>query len=479
MGLVSVLSTIGTCLFIYLSLKTLLNSRFYAILGVLIYGTSALVISQSVIIQTYATVCLTATGAYYFYLIKRYKLMGLFLGIGLAVHLLAGFIFLIMFFACKEYRKNWKALLITLSFGLFYLYIPLTNRPPYMWLPSPDKVNTVWATIGDVLWIIYMLIGKLSVWDLPKRIMDTAGILLVSLGIVSVIPIVYYFKTERLSKNVLFWLSIIPIALFISELDMNTYDYTMLSIPFLSIAACLGLHKWVYHASERGGWFWTGNILTALTLVSVLLFGIYNYNYFDIGRTLDKDMEAANLYYNEFAKIPDKAIFISSYGWEWEAVYKFNADYKKNIYPICVDKLQEVSYREQLKHDGIHLLGDELVQGGYSVKGRIFGQMIIEQNDNVWTTISTNPNTLGSKVVPANHDIKLVDTFNEEGLINLALNPEIRWKPSNPYDIITTSIMVEEWNYVIISNWNVGFFAGIFGALFFVIWLVSRREKEW
>jgi len=47
MGLVSVFSSMGCCIFIYLILRRLIpDKNWYALLGVLIYGTSALVISH-------------------------------------------------------------------------------------------------------------------------------------------------------------------------------------------------------------------------------------------------------------------------------------------------------------------------------------------------------------------------------------------------------------------------------------------------
>lgn len=195
MGLVSVLSSMGACVFIYLTIKHLIiakaihqfiigsirnrlkglpqphkkekkierSAKIYAILGVLIYGTSALVISQTIVVQTYATVCMLSSGAFYFALRKQWKLVGLMCGIGLAVHLLMGFVWLIMM-GYREYRYNWRALLITFSFLVFYAYIPLTNRPPYMWFPSPEQVNPVWAFITDTISTIDFVVGSLAIW---------------------------------------------------------------------------------------------------------------------------------------------------------------------------------------------------------------------------------------------------------------------------------------------------------------------------
>jgi len=470
MGLVSVFSSMGCCIFIYLILRRLIpDNKMYALLGVLIYGTSALVISQTIVVQTYATVCLLATGAYYFAIRKQWKLVGLMVGIGLAVHLLMGFVWLIMM-GFMSYRKNWKALLITFSFGIFYIYIPLTNRPPYMWFPSPEQVNPVWAVITDTIGTVDFVVGSLAIWDFPKRILDTIGVAWVSIGIITIVPIFYYFRHNKVARNPLFWLAIFPIVLFATELDMNTYDYMMVSIPFLAIIACLGLYGMTkkYGATAYG--------LVAVTFAVVVSFGIFNCNYFDIGRTLDANLSTARLYHQEFDKIPDGAIFMPNYAMEWEAIYKYNADYGKSIYPICMDILPSENYREQLRNDGIKFVDSE--NPNYSIMGRETAQSIVAMNDNVWITISTIPETLQTDVIPANGDISLVEILTEKELHEIADNPKILWKPYAPYDIMTNSISQEQWRNQLLSTWNVRFFACLGGGAWFLIWLWEMWRKK-
>lgn len=525
MGLVSVFSSMGCCVFVYLIIKHLIierwlrdkvksngiipysetlkmnkSAKLYALLGVLIYGTSALVICQTIVVQTYATVCLVASGALYFALRKQWKLVGLMCGIGLAVHLLVGFVWLVMM-GYMGYRKNWKALLITVSFGVFYAYIPLTNRPPYMWFPSPEQVNPVWAFITDTISTIDFVVGSLAIWDFPKRILDTLGILIISIGGITIVPIFYYFKHNKIRTNPLFWLAIFSIVLFATELDMNTYDYMMVAIPFLAIIACLGLSemeskycnvklprnikkagnirrsRFIYQKSRQGlrsmilvGW------LVGLTWVTIIGFGLFNLNYFDIGRTLDPNMSTVRLYYSEFAKIPDGAIFMPNYAMEWEAIYKYNADYGKNIYPICMDILPSENYREQLRLDGIKFV--DSTNPNYSIMGRETAQSIVLMNENVWTTVSTIPETLQTDVVFANGDISLIEILTEEKLHEIADNPKWLWKPWKPYDILTNSVSVKEWRNQLLSTFNVRFFACLGGMPLFIIWIWEKQKRR-
>ena len=458
MGLLSVFSTAIACVFLYLIINQQTKNKIFASLGVIMYGLSALVMSQSVIIQTYPVTCMLATGVYYFALNKRWKLMGLFMGMGLAVHLLMGIVFGVSFAAFKDYRKNWKALLITFAFGIFYLYIPLTHRPPYMWFPDPTKTNIIWAIITNLVSVISTLIGQLSVYALPKRLLDTSLLLLVSCGVVAIVPIIYYFKTEKkLLGNYLFWMSFCPIVLFVSELDMNTFDYTMLALPYLTIATFLGLDRCVHKATDTGKYYMTGQALIALVIVSVITFGAYNSIYFSMGKVTDPQLSASKLYREEFPKIPDKAIFLPAYAWEWEAIYLYNADTGKHIYPICADMMNSEMYREQLQKDGV-----KLVYGTHenlSRRAQETAMSVIRLNDNVWTTVSTDPPTIASKVVNADHNEKYVVTSSDAIIEQIKRSPQIEWKPYNPYDIMTTSIMVTEWRNVVFSTWSVGYFA--------------------
>jgi hypothetical protein len=682
MGLVSVLSSIGACVFIYLIIKNQLpNRRYLPLFGVLVYGLSALVLSQSIIVNTYATTCMLSAGAYYFCVKKQWKRMGLMIGIGLAVHLLMAFVFMVLFLGCREYRRNWKALLITFAFGVFYIYIPLTNRAPFMWLPDPSQVNTLQALFTDVLSTISMLIGSLAVWDLPKRIFDTIGILGISIGVVTIVPLVWYFWKTKFYKSILFWLILVPIVLFIGELDMNTFDYTMVAMPFISVAICLGLAK------MRGNY---AKVFQVLSLVSVLGFGLFNFQYFDIGRTLDKDLGATNLYRNEFDKLLSqdngRTIFMPNYAWEWEAIYKYNAGIKYNnsfeskyfsdwkllehddgkilfsndwstqgeyslksvingnnsyagmvrdiepskelylkadfiipnslptfedgghlnglggdlygnlginydfnkqkygvnysnggeefsyywqdgqttllqdvkyttllhvivdknngliqlevdgnniltlsdidtshiktdklwvgawseystkdnqsftvcfdnyivshypiaydagaeIYPICIDILPSETYQQALIKDGIKLVPSEVEN--ISIKASEIAKSIVELNDNVWTTVSVDPKTFTSEVVETNHDSSLVANVDRNKINQITNNPQIQWKPYNPYHIMDTSLFITDWNYILYSNWNLRFFAGWASVGLILMWLFNwashRKSKD-
>lgn len=486
MGLVSVFSTIGACVFIYFIIRKWLASnphvKWYALLGVLMYGTSAIVISQSVIIQTYALTCMCATGAYYFAISKRWNLMAVMLGLGMVVHLLAFFVTLIMVIAYKDFRKRWKSWAIMISFMAFYAYIPLTNREPFMWMPDPEMVNSnfppflvsAYSFITDTLSTIGFLIGKLSIWDVPKRILDIICIVGVSIGVIAIIPIIYYFRKTKFYTKVLFWLIITPLFLFLVELDMNTFDYTMLAIPFLTVVTVLGLQKMIENHGKKAVRF---GIVLAVVFFG---FGIFHLNYFDIGRNLDPNMSASKLYYEEFAKIPDGALFMPIHVANWEAIYQYNRDFNKHIYPICYDVLPSEGYLKQLTKDGIkYEAGTNM---NLSVRAMETARSIARLNDNVYTTVWTDPATFGCVVVPVNGDEALVSIYDEELIRDTAENPKWHWKPYDPYKVLTTEICVTQWNYVLLSNYNISFIGLLsimgFAIVYFLFGAFKRNKSE-
>jgi hypothetical protein len=481
-ALLSVFATMGTCVFVYLILRNLLKNKYWAILGVFLYGTSALVLSQSIIVETYPLVCLFATGAYYFAMKKKWYWVAVCLGAGCAIHLLGFIIAAVFFFGYKEYRKNWRALLLTVAFGLFYLYIPLRDKAaPQMWLPK--NTNAVWAVISDTYSVIKMLVGTISIWDIPKRIMDAIGLLGVSVGVVLVIPIMYYLTRNKAWKTPIFWLIVLPVALFISELDMNTFDYTMVAIPFLIIIGLVGLamilDKHRLDLSDFPVYYPIGKLLVICVVLSAVIFAGYNLNYFDIGRTLDKNMSAAKLMEVEYPKLPSNAIFMPTWGWEWEGIYLYNKENHENIIPVSEDMLNSAPYRDSLEAEGIKIQVSN--NSNLSVAAKEMAQSIIALNDNVWTTVTTDPSTFGAKVVNANHDTSLVPMPDESLIQKNAVDPQWKFIPYNPYSIMDTSIFETKWGYVILSNKNLLLLieGGVGGwMLYWIPYRLNERKKK-
>ena len=480
MAFMSLLASMITCLFVYLIVKKMTSNKWYAVIGVAIFGLAAIVVSTTSIVETYPLVTMFATGALWFALCKKWKTMAAMLGAGAAVHMLGVIAVIIFFVGFKEYRKSWKVWGITLLFALFYLYIPITNlHAPAMW--APKSMSGVMGILSSLFATVVTLIGGISVWDLPKRILDIGGIVGVSVGVVSTIPIIFYFilnRGKKYYKDVIFWLSVMPIFFSISSLDMNMFDYTFMAMPFLAILASVGL--WRMDIKWSG--IWT-KVLIGTTVVAVVGLGCFNGYYFNIGVTEDPNMSANEFYYTELPKLPSNAIFMPIYGWDWEATYLYNRDHKENIYPIQMGLLTVPAYRNQLMADGIKMTVIVSKENDSEAEFTM-ARSIITDNANVWTTVEPNPSTFQATIVPANGNTSLIPTVDEAVVEKDKTDPAWQFVPYSPYSIMTTAIYINDWKNIIYSNYNVqtmvmlGTIGGVPCWIAWELWKDNRKKNK-
>ena len=436
--------------------------KLYALIGALVFGGSALVISQSTIVESYALVTMLGLGAYYFASKGNWLGCAIMLGAGGAVHHLIGTTLIVLFVAHKELRQ-WKYIGIMSAFLLFYLYLPITvaiNKPLNMW-----GNQTLMSFLVDNASTAQMLIGALGIWELPKRIFDAAGILGISFGL-AIIPIGWTIfrkgQKQVWYKRPLLWLFVLPVIYYASDLAPQTYVYAMPAIGFGAVMVGVSL-------SEMRP-YWKYVVLGCA--VGLLVF---NANYFDIGRTLDPELSASKYYHEELSKVPDGGILIAQQGWEWAAVTPYNRNENRNIVSVCQDVLPSPIYQEQLRQWGVKFTYNVNDPRGVATEDST--KSIIQLNDNVWITETTTPETYGAKIIQANGNTELVRILPKN--INTT---EWKWRPSSPYGIITGSIEIREWVNIVVSNYNVLTFV-MLGAIGLVpCWIGHMalvRKKKW
>jgi len=453
-------------MFIYLIVKHLLSdnpkAQWYALISVLVFGGSALVISQSIIIETYTLATMCGVGAYYFGLKRRWVWVSIMLGIGLAVHPLIAFIVWAVLFVAYKEMHNWRRYGLTIIFFLFYLYIPITKMMGNdlgMW-GNTTPSGFFEGTAGMVL----MLTGGLSVWDFPKRVVDTIIILLVSFGL-GIVPLVWHFVKGRTWKSHLLWLVLIPIIYFVINLANGTYVYMLPSIAFGSIVIGMGLSK--MHAR------WALGVLGVATLLM-----LYNGLYFDIGNRLDPEMSAMKFYNKELPKIPDGDKFMGG-GWTWAMVYVYNKEEGRDITPISMDALPSEEYLGILEKQGIKydkwLLPLDSNFSYISVQGKL-ALSIANMNEGVWIAKETKPEVCQYEIVPAKGNEDYIGRW-----IGQEIKPEWKWKPSNPWKFISGQLEVSEWHHILWSNrsmLHIIFYGMLgYGAWWFVSQMWRKRKN--
>lgn len=480
MALISVLSGIMGSILIYLSIIHLTAkkelSRWFGITGALVYGSSALAISQNTIVETYPLVTTLSVAMFYFAIKSKWKLSALMIGMAGAIHpisLMAALPLLIKYKPLREFKQ----LAIAGIFTLFYLYIPITNRAPYMW-NAPNGTG-VMGFVNDTLSTAIMLTGGLSIWAFPKRVIDTILQLGLSFNIGIVILGIWIARTKWY-KEVLSWLILLPIMYYASDLAPQTYVYMQPSIAFGAITIGLGLSK--IGLKYNGDWL--PKLNTRITTYSVIGFSLimlgYNANYFDIGRTLDPNLSARKFYNEELPKVPDGQILLAQQGWEWAMIYPYNENERKNIIPVNPGSLASVKYQDILHSWGIKFDLPDKKLNLIELQDFIVNQILI-QNPNVWITYPTNPRTYGAEILPyVGNEAKLNITPRSIAPLNSEM--QWSWKPYNPYDITTGAIEVEKWTMIIFSNYSVLTFA-MLGSIGFVIswigYMIVVKRKKW
>lgn len=462
MALISVIASSVCAVFIYLAIKHRTGNRWHGLIGSVVYGSSALVISQSTIVESYALLTMFGVIGYYLSLKKRWALSVVALGCGLAIHPLILTALVPIFIANKELRVvKYYALLGV--FLLFYLYIPITNRPPFMWqAPSTSVGQEAGSIVNDLISTALMLGGGIAVWDVPKRILDTILIFGVGIGF-GLIPL--FMKKIGVFKEPLFWMSILPIFFFVIDLAPQTYVYLLPAIAFSSIY----LGDSLCRINKK--------VLVASIPIVIALWG-FNINYFDIGRTLDKDMSASKYYYDELAKVPDGEAVLAQQGWEWAAIPSYNRNYDRDIVPICEGMLNSVDYQLMLNEWGIKT--EDYPELGIGDRTIAVAQSIIRLND-VWVTMPTDMRTYGAEVIKANGDESLV-VWDKRQVADENGQMIWQWQPSNPYDFITGAIEVSEWRDIVFSNYNMLtiFMMSVCGGV--PVWILYQliiKKKKW
>ena len=474
MSFMSVIATTIASVFVYLTIMLRLvdkgiKERACGIAGAFVFGTSALVISQSTIAESYALVTLFGLAAYYFVLKGKWNWAAIMLGLGLATHHLIGIPILVLIIAYKELR-SWKQIGIMSSFLLFYLYIPITvavNNPPNMW-----GNTTLGSFFNDNASTALMLIGGLSIWDFPKRVLDVVGILAVSFGL-GLIPLIFGWKVQagRWLKNTLLWMMILPVIYFAVNLAPQTYVYMMPAIGFGAVLIGIGFAKMKY-------------VLQCVVATGIITLALFNISYFDLGKNLDPELSASKYYYEELQKVPDGGILVAQQGWEWAAVYFFNKENNRNIIPVCVGTLPSASYQQGLREMGVMVNDYPDVKLGE--RPTTIAIDIMENNYDVWTTLPIEPRTYGATIIPVNKEIISMNIHNlivsPVSIVDGSTDMDWKWKPSNPYNFITGAIEVEEWVWITFSNYNMLllFMLGVIGGVpCWIIWTVVVKRKKW
>ncbi len=463
LALMSAVFAIGGVIFTYhIAMHVLAGNkkrRLYSLLASLIYGGSMMLISQAVIAETYTMVTFFSLAAFYFVLKKQWVSVAIMLGLGLATHHLVLITWLVLLIFYKEMR-NWKRILITATFVLFYIYIPLSKMfsdQPNMWLNT-----SVSGFLSENFFTLVALVGGVAMWDFPKRLFEMLGFWGVCFT-VGLIPFAWFVWKQKYWKQPLFWLFLLPWVYATTDGDPHVSRYALAGVAFGAIIIALAV------STLNIRWLW------AVGVASLIMLG-FNANYFDFGRTIDPTLTAAKFYSEEYPKMKDGQIFINMLpGGEWGMTFYYNKKEDKYIIPVCMGMLPNPAYLDQLEAQGVKLTKNDLEdRTAQEVK---IAESIVLLNDNVLVTKPTNLYDYGATLVPAATNMNEISQWG-----TFTAKPVWKFIPSNPYDIITGKLELTEWKAVLKSNWSFAFFLG-WGSLgliinWFMFVLPNRKARQ-
>jgi len=267
----------------------------------------------------------------------KWKYIVLMCGVGVH-HLVILPLFLIFIHDLAKHKKAktrlvTKKMLLPILGILFYIWIPLVNKPPYTMVLGND--------FGDYVSYFFRsrnLIGGLAIFTENglQRLQDGITILGYSFGACSLLIwyALWHIKKHKDHEGfILAFLVIIPIIHYLINIDPSVYTYTMMAFAFGGVLVVKGT-EWILGYStvepiEAEGKTWykefynrirhrlshLGNIcLTTKTRYAIPIvtgiccvgFIIGNSFFFDIGRNNDVGLEAKR-YYESLENMPANA----------------------------------------------------------------------------------------------------------------------------------------------------------------------------
>ena len=358
LGLLSALSSVATCVFIFLTIKHLTGNKLAPYIGAVTYAGAFLVWTQSVIPEVYTLTTLLMVMATYFALRGRWYVTAAVLAFGVGTHHLIVFAVVPLLGYLVYQRKEGLTtakVSVCLGIGILGLLAYLQTHLCVVGEQTTTGLDRVVADSLGTLGFLYSLPLNYT-WF---RLTELVPVLLTSVGVGLVLPffLIGLHKSNpeipRGPRWLLLVLAVLPISYYALGFLPMWIVYMVPGIAFLCILIGYGASRLPYK-----------RLLFIFLLVPVALMGM-NLAFYDLGRSVDPSPTTARQFYNQLDSIPDGAIFyIHTWGEPWLATYyylveneyRFNMIFQSEIihkgehYTGYLES-QGVNMPEGLKHD--------------------------------------------------------------------------------------------------------------------------------
>ena len=296
--LLSVLPSAVTVALVYLIVNKLVNRKVIATVSALVLLGSAVFLTQSTILEEYALATMLMTLGFWTYLSGQRYRTAICWGLAASVHVFV--LGAILFWLIIEWRKYLKPLAvitvpIVVAFYGFILLLMYLDTPRLLAgglnLYSLKQYLTI--TGGAIL-------GQLSIFEAPKRLLLTGRLLLMSFGL-ALAPLAKCVK-KPIAKPIAVMLGIILWTLWyqITCLDPLSWTFLTYASPFIAVLVGVGL-------SKLGAAHLKYVTVGALALIAVNAV-------FLNANTLTNEKPLATTYYTALQELPDGSIVLCEPG---------------------------------------------------------------------------------------------------------------------------------------------------------------------
>ena len=315
--LLSCLPSAITVMLVYLIVHKLTSKVIPAIISSLVLLGAGVFLSQSTILEEYALVIMFLTLAYLFYIDDKRELTALCLGLGIAVHMfvlpIASFWFIL------EY-KHWKLWLKPTTIFVLIGVVFYSLIPVLMWVQNTLSIVGLWTYWTGESGAV---VGTLSIFDTPTRLLSLASMLLMSLGL-ALIPLWFGIKRPYDTKKlVLAMMVLVSLWYHLTSLDPASWTFLNFGIPATIILIGIGLSKLsLKHAY----------VVATGALLLICVNGVFlNAN------TLTRENPIATTYYQELMSLSDDSVIVATGAYGFGVLYVMS-EVDKNFILLAIEE---------------------------------------------------------------------------------------------------------------------------------------------
>lgn len=309
----------------YLIVKRLTGKEVVSAISAAVLLGCAVFLTEASVTKGYALEAMFLTLAFYGYVRGwRYRTVA-FLGLATAVHPTALAIALFWMLADRRWRYWLKTLWLYVLVGVLpYIYVPLLmyfDTPRFLaGSLSMQNLLNYFSSTGRAI------IGNLSIYETPARLLSIGKIVLMSFGLALVPLVMSLRKPYDRSKLILVATSLFILWYVITCLDAQTWTYLALAAPSVAVLIGIGLSKM---SREH---------LVAVGACAIILVGVNGV--FLNGNIIDKQNPQGMNYLSELNALPSHSVVVTEPGPYSLGLFYAIAD-GKNLVPLVYPYIEQ------------------------------------------------------------------------------------------------------------------------------------------